>query len=147
MTDFVPQDFVVPLRLERDGFLLEPLGPQHNVRDHDAWMSSIEHIRGTPGFPDGTWPRPMTEAENMADLERHASDFSQRKGFTFTVLDGDDVIGCVYIYPSLDQEHDAAVSSWVRVSHRDRDVPLWKAVTTWLAADWPFESIGYDARP
>jgi hypothetical protein len=37
-------------------FHLEPLGPQHNQADHAAWMSSIEHIRSTPGYPDGNWP-------------------------------------------------------------------------------------------
>ncbi|UJW29792.1 hypothetical protein L3Q67_31775 [Saccharothrix sp. AJ9571] len=34
----------------------EPLGPQHNRADHAAWTSSIEHIRSTPGYPDGDWP-------------------------------------------------------------------------------------------
>jgi hypothetical protein len=33
------------------GLRLEPLGPQHNQSDHAAWMSSIEHIRSTPGYP------------------------------------------------------------------------------------------------
>ena len=98
---FVPDDFQPPLSLVADGFLLEPLGPQHNEDDYDAWSSSIEHIRATPGFPDGRWPRAMTLDENRADLERHARDFAARSGFTYTVLDPSDrsVIGCVYIYP------------------------------------------------
>ena len=43
----------------------------------------------------------MTPDENRADLERHAEDFRNRTGFTYTVLDpaSRDVIGCVYIYP------------------------------------------------
>ena len=77
------------------------LGPEHNEHDYDAWTSSMEHIAETPGFPDGSWPREMTRDENRADLQRHADDFRNRKGFTYTVLDpaGRDVIGCVYIYP------------------------------------------------
>ena len=61
----------------------------------------MEHIAATPGYPDGSWPREMTQDENRADLQRHADDFRTRKGFTYTVLDpaGRDVIGCVYIYP------------------------------------------------
>lgn len=49
---FVPDDFDVPLRHAWAGFHLEPLGPQHNERDYEAWMSSIDHIRSTPGFSD-----------------------------------------------------------------------------------------------
>ena len=95
----------------RIGFLLEPLGPQHNEDDYEAWSSSIEHIRATPGYADGRWPRPMTLEENRADLERHARDFAARSGFTYTVLDPSDrgVIGCVYIYP--DTKGDTTPSS------------------------------------
>lgn len=52
-TPFVPEDFEVPLRLATDQFRLEPLGPGHDERDNEAWMSSIAHIRDTPGSPDG----------------------------------------------------------------------------------------------
>ena len=45
----------------------------------------------------------MSLEENLADLERHARDFADRTGFTYSVLDGDDVIGCVYVYPSRDE--------------------------------------------
>ena len=91
----------VPLGLATDDFVLEPLGPEHNEADSAAWTSSLEHIRRTPGFPWGTWPREMTVDQNREDLERHADDFRERKGFTYTVLDPAhrDVIGCVYIYP------------------------------------------------
>jgi hypothetical protein len=70
---FVPESFVVPTHLEGDGFRLEPLGPEHNERDHAAWMSSIEHIHATPGFGDSDWPAPMSLAENLLDLERTGS--------------------------------------------------------------------------
>jgi hypothetical protein len=101
--EFVPVGFDPPTSLTTDQFRLEPLGPQHNQADHAAWMSSIEHIRSTPGYPDGNWPprSGMTLEENLTDLRRHADDFTRGAGFTFTVLDpGDnDVIGCVYLYP------------------------------------------------
>jgi hypothetical protein len=112
---FVPPDFVVPLRLETPQFVLEPLGPQHNDRDYAAWSSSMEHIHGTPGWEESKWPRAMTLDENRADLERHASDFANRTGFTYTVLSPEgDVMGCVYIYPSKKEAMDAVVQSWVR---------------------------------
>ncbi|MGA2014976.1 MAG: N-acetyltransferase, partial [Solirubrobacteraceae bacterium] len=53
---FVPDDYAVPLALTGPGFRLEPLGPQHNVADHRAWTSSIDHIRATPGFSTWRWP-------------------------------------------------------------------------------------------
>ncbi len=143
---FVPAGFDVPRGLAADGFRLEPLGPEHNESDYAAWTSSVDHIRSTPGFERG-WPREMTLEENRADLERHAEDFRRRRGFTYTVLDpdGGDVIGCVYIYPARDDDHDARVLSWVRSDHAALDAQLRKAVAEWLAAAWPFRSVDYDA--
>jgi hypothetical protein len=85
VAEFVPPDFDVPLGLETSEFVLEPLGPEHNELDYDAWTSSMEHIAATPGYPDGSWPREMTRDENRADLQSHADDFRTRKGFTYTV--------------------------------------------------------------
>ena len=113
---FVPPTFAVPTALEGTGFRLEPLGPQHNERDYHAWTSSVAHIRETPGFIGSDWPHPMSLEENLSDLERHAADFSARRGFTYSVLDGDAVIGCVYIYPSRSSADVADVRSWVRAS-------------------------------
>jgi RimJ/RimL family protein N-acetyltransferase len=144
---FVPVDFVVPLGLENPRFRLEPLGPEHNDSDYRAWSSSMEHIHATPGWEMSSWPREMTLEENRADMQRHANDFENRSGFTYTVLEpGGDVVGCVYIYPPRDELHDVQVESWVRASHAGLDEPLWRAVSDWLAADWPFEKVDYAVR-
>jgi hypothetical protein len=148
VADFVPPDFDVPRQLATPQFVLEPLGPEHNEPDYEAWTSSMEHIHGTPGWEGSRWPREMTPDENRADLERHADDFRNRTGFTYTVLDpaSRDVIGCVYIYPDRDGKCDAGAHSWVRASHAELDAPLWRAVSEWLAADWPFRSVEYAPR-
>jgi hypothetical protein len=145
---FVPADFDVPLRLDTPEFRLEPLGPQHNEADYAAWSSSVEHIHATPGWEESSWPREMTLDDNRRDLERHADDFAQRAGFTYTVLDSSDgdVIGCVYIYPVADDSHDAKVLSWVRESRAGLDAALWRAVSVWLERDWPFERLDYAPR-
>src|SRR6266480_1110174 len=98
---FVPADFAVPDGLTAGEFCLEPLGPQHNAADYAAWTASTEHIRGTPGFAGWGWPHEMSQADNLRDLRRHAQDFAERRGFTYTVLSTGtgEVIGCVYIYP------------------------------------------------
>src|SRR4051794_26181916 len=142
---FVPEAFRPPPSLVSDRFVLELLGPQHNEDDHEAWSSSIEHIRATPGFRDGRWPRPMTLEENRADLERHARDFAAHTGFTYTVLDPSDrgVIGCIYIYPDKKGADDAVVTSWVRATRAGCDAALREVVSRWLVEAWPFERISY----
>jgi hypothetical protein len=143
--EFVPASFDPPTSLVSDEFRLEPLGPQHNESDHAAWTSSIDHVRATPGFPDGNWPPPggMSLEENLADLRRHADHFERRVGFTFTVLDpaSGDVIGCVYLYPSKSEEYDVTAQSWVRADRAHLDVPLADAVADWIATDWPWERV------
>jgi uncharacterized protein YndB with AHSA1/START domain len=146
---FVPDRFEVPRELVTDQFRLEPLGPQHNAADHEAWTSSIEHIRATPGFPVGAWPRPdLTLEENLADLRRHADDFARRAGFTYTVLEPGSgrVVGCVYVYPSRETAGVTDVRSWVRADRAELDVVLHDAVAAWLASDWPFETVSYAPR-
>jgi hypothetical protein len=145
---FVPSGFVVPLALATEQFRLEPLGPQHNDSDYEAWSSSVEHIHATPGWETSSWPDDRSLADNLSDLQRHAEDFENRTGFTYTVLDpaAGDVIGCVYIYPDKSEQHDARVSSWVQASRPELDVQLWQAVTDWLADEWPFERVAYAER-
>ncbi len=143
---FVPADFDVPIQCEGPGFRLEPLGSQHNERDHTAWMSSIDHIRSTPGFEVSDWPTRMSLERNLSDLVGHARDFDNREGFTYSILDGDEVIGCVYIYPSPTSGRDALVGSWVRQSRSTMDWDVWRAVLSWLETAWPFENVSYAAR-
>lgn len=108
-------------------------------------MTSIEHIRATPGMGGRDWPAPMTLAENLADLEMHAQEFAERTSFTYSILDGEMVIGCVYIYPGQD-DHDADVRSWVRSSRSEMDSIVWQALSEWLAEDWPFRTVSYATR-
>ena len=146
---FVPDEFDVPRTLTDARFRLEPLGPQHNAADHAAWTSSIEHIRVTPGWEGSDWPPTggMSAEENLRDLERHAADFAARRGFTYTVLSPDgDVIGCVYIYPARDGEHDARVRSWVSAAASELDAALHDAVRRWLVEQWPFQRFEYVQR-
>jgi hypothetical protein len=90
----------------------------------------------------------MTLEENLADLRRHAQDFAQRSGFTYTVIEAGSgrVIGCVYIYPSREQTGVTDVRSWVRTDRADLDPVLHEAVSAWLTTDWPFTAVAYAAR-
>ncbi len=142
----MPAEFEVPRSLEGPGFRLEPLGAEHNERDYAAWMSSIDHIRATPGFEDWDWPQPMSLEDNLSDVVGHAKDFAGRTGFTYSVVDGEEVIGCVYIYPARDAGHDASVRSWVTAGRAEVDSVLWETVSGWLTTVWPFQNPSYAAR-
>lgn len=152
LSPIVPPDFEVPRVLETPSFRLEPLGVEHNGSDHAAWMSSIDHIRSTPGFIGRTWPEPMTLEENASDLQMHADHFDARVGFTYTVLetDSEQVVGCVYIYgddaSGADATADVHVRSWVRADRAELDIELWRAVSAWLDEDWPFGTVRYASR-
>jgi len=95
----VPDDFDVPRVLRSARFRLEPLGPQHNVADLNAWTTSVDHIRATPGFEGRSWPPDggLSPEGNLVDLVRHADEFDRRVAFAYTVLrpGDDDVIGCL----------------------------------------------------
>jgi hypothetical protein len=145
---FVPTGFIVPREFVTEQFRLEPLGPTHNDADYEAWSSSTDHIHATPGWENSAWPDARTAADNLRDLQRHADDFKNRTGFTYTVLEPQrsDVVGCVYIYPDRTGATDAQVQSWVRAARAELDTPLWRAVSDWLASEWPFEQVDYAPR-
>ena len=145
----VPPDFVVPTGAVNPLFVLERLGPEHNVADLAAWTSSIDHIKATPGFAGRPWPdRAFSLEENETDLVRHADDFAKRTGFAYTVLDpsSGDVVGCVYIYPPRRNGYDVDVRSWVTADRADLDKPLYEFVCEWIARAWPFSEPDYAER-
>ena len=142
----VPPEFDAPTAFTGPGFRLEPLGPEHNERDHEAWMSSVDHIRATPGFSveeEKDWPVPMSLERNLQDLVMHAQHFEERRGFTYSILDGDEVIGGIYIYPARDPRYDADISNWVRGSRAEMDAAVRLALGDWIAEAWPFENPNY----
>ena len=143
-----------PRAFQTEHFRLEPLGPQHNERDRVAWMSSIDHIRATPGFTaedwaGDAWPFPMSLEDNLADLTQHAAEFETGVAFAFTALDPPtaDVIGCVYIDPDETETADAMCRSWVRASHASLDAELHTSLRAWLEGPvWPFTTVRFPGR-
>jgi hypothetical protein len=88
----------------------------------------------------------MSISENLSDLVRHARDFDDRQGFTYSIVDDEDVFGCLYIYPSKTASHDASVKSWVRESRAEMDMVIWRSVSRWLVEEWPFRNPLYAER-
>lgn len=115
-------------------------------------MSSIEHIRATPGFtPEhwggDAWPYPMSLGDNLADLQQHADEFARGEAFAYTVLDpiDGDVIGCVYVDP--DEEAEVRCRSWVRADRAHLDGELAAGVRAWLTGPaWNLTSVRFPGR-
>jgi hypothetical protein len=80
------------------------------------------------------------------DLERHAKDFAECTGFTYTVLDANEaVVGCLYIYPAKDGVHDTRVQSWLCEPEAGHEEEFRQAIAEWLVSDaWPFKRPLYE---
>jgi hypothetical protein len=95
-TPLVPTDFGVPQKLETSEFRLRMLTINDVVRDYDAVMSSVEHLKTI--WPASTWPDGLTLEQNLIDLGWHQKEFQMRRSFAYTVVTPSEsqVTGCVY---------------------------------------------------
>jgi hypothetical protein len=150
MPKLVPNDFAVPEKLETEHFRLRMLTVNDVVKDYDAVMSSLDHLRGVFG-PGTTWPSPdLTLEQDLIDLGWHQKEFQTRRSFAYTVmrLDESQCLGCVYIVPAAAEGYDVDVYAWVRKSAFDAglDSILFGTVQHWLATAWPFTNVRYPGR-
>lgn len=145
---FVPPEFVVPESLETAEFRLRMLTVNDVVKDYDAVMTSVEHLRTV--WLGGKWPVGLTLEQNLIDLGWHQKEFQTRRSFAYTVVTPDEarVIGCVYIEPTHRQGYDAEVYLWARQSElaSGLEARLHAAVKAWVQSQWPFRSVGYPGR-
>ena len=147
---FVPDAFAPPTRVEGEGFVLVPLGPELVDIDYEAYMSSIEHLQQT--FTRSTsWPHEgLTDADAMADMQNEARRFAERSSFAYAVLtpDGTRERGCVYVHPSSKIGYDAVVRLWVTQAEFDAgfDPELFAWVQAWVADAWPLGDVAYPGR-
>ena len=147
---FVPKSFSVPEKLETPRFLLRMLSINDVVKDYEAVMTSVDHLRGVFG-PKSSWPSPdLTLEQDLIDLGWHQKEFQRRTSFAYTVMDPteSECLGCVYLYPTEKSGFDAVVILWVRKSERAKglDPILFEAVKEWVAKKWPFEQVAYPGR-
>jgi hypothetical protein len=145
----VPAGFVVPERLDCDGFTLRPLTIHDVVKDYDAVMTSADRLVGSMN-PADTWPRGLTLEDNLIDLGWHYREYTSRHSFAYTVVsaDGMSCLGCTYIYPSDKAGYDAMAFYWVRTSETGSGLEdrLGGAFRKWIARVWPFERVAYPGR-
>lgn len=144
----MPRDFNVPETLETPEFRLRMLTVNDVVKDYDAVMSSVEHVKTV--WPGSKWPDGLTLEQNLVDLGWHQKEFQIRRSFAYTVVTPSEslVIGCVYIEPTQRAGYDAEVYLWARQSELGGglDGRLYKAVQEWLVAHWPFTNAAFPGR-
>jgi hypothetical protein len=148
MVPFVPRDFQVPATLETAEFRLRMLTIHDVVKDFDAVITSVDHLKTI--WPGGKWPEGLTLEQNLIDLGWHQKEFQIRRSFAYTVvsLSEQTVRGCVYIEPTRKRGFDAEVYLWARKSElalglEDR---LYDAVQNWVTKEWPFEKVAFPGR-
>ncbi|MGC9342483.1 MAG: hypothetical protein ACP5E3_07280 [Bacteroidales bacterium] len=147
---FIPSDFKVPDLLQNEHFRIRMLTVNDVVKDYDAVMTSVDHLRGVFG-PNSTWPADdQTLEQDLIDLGWHQKEFQRRSSFAYTVMNPDEseCLGCIYIDPSSKENYDAEVHLWVRKSAFDNglDPVLFSIVKEWIEKDWPFEKVAYPGR-
>lgn len=145
----VPTEFSVPLKLQTDEFTLYPLTINNLIKDYDAVMASVKHLRGLMGNTD-KWPDGLTIEENLIDLGWHQREFTLRHSFTYSVmsLDEETCLGCCYIYPSMAAEYDVQVFYWIReeLLANGLENKLGTVLRSWLLSAWPFSKVSYPGR-
>lgn len=145
---FVAEDFDVPEVLETSEFRLRMLTVNDLIKDYDAVMSSVEHLKAV--WPGSGWPEGLTLEEDLIDLGWHQKEFKNRTSFAYTLVTPDEskVIGCIYIDPTQARGYDSEVYLWVRTSELEGglDGRLFNTVKRWLADDWPFKNTAYPGR-
>ncbi len=143
-----------PAGLTTDTFVLRPITADDAALDHAAVMETRDFLRV---WEQTSWPADdFTVAANRADLEGLEERHSDRRAYTYTVLDptGTECLGCVYLMPPDASmydgaritpvgdhrwdDHAAAVYFWVRASRLPdgTDRTLLDALRRWLAQDW-----------
>ena len=150
MGKFVPKSFSIPDGIKNKEFKIRKLTIHDLVKDYDAVMSSIDHLKGIFG-PKNSWPSAkLTLEQNLVDLAWHQKEFEIKNSFTYTVMNLIETkcLGCVYINPSEKVGFDAEVIFWVRKSElaNGLDERLFSEIKFWLSKEWWFKNAGFPGR-
>jgi len=150
MKKFVPDPVIIPSGIEAKEFRIRPLTINDVVKDYDAVMSSISHLRGVFG-PSSSWPSTdLTLEQDLIDLGWHQKEFQIGSSFAYTVMSLDEsrCLGCVYVNPSEKVGYDAKVILWIRQSEVSKglDEKLFSTVRKWLSEEWWFTTVAFPGR-
>ena len=142
---FIPKGYKIPQEVETDLFLLRPITIHDVIKDHDAVITSQEHLWNRFGEKWG-WPSPdLSLEQDLIDLAWHQKEAQIQSSFTYSVMSSDQnlQLGCVYVDPPSVNETDAEVWFWVRTSMLESGFAskLEEFVRKWLKTEWPFNVV------
>ena len=143
----VSDNFVVPRSCKIDNFSINQLTVRDITEDYEAVMTSIEKLKGTFDFyPE--WPRSdMSVDEDLSNLGWHQTEFEMGTSFAYSVrlVDTNKYVGCVYLFPSNQENKLVDAYSWVRKGCEHLDSALFLIVKEWIENEWPFKvgSVNY----
>ena len=145
----VPDSFKVPGKYLTDKFVLTPLTVSNLIKDYDAVMSSVKHLKGLMDSED-EWPLGLTLEENLIDLGWHHREFTLRHSFAYTVMspNNEECLGCCYIYPSNKLDFDAQAFYWIRQERLSDGLEkhLERIFKEWLDKEWPFTNVEFPQK-
>src|SRR5581483_4918660 len=113
---WLPPGFCHPERVELEcGMHLRPIRADDVAIDYPAVMGSRERLWAKYGEPWGWPPATMTLEQDREDLAHHEREIAAQETFNYAILNPDEssLLGCVYIDPPEDTDHDVLVSWWV----------------------------------
>ena len=145
MTDWLPGDFVHPLRLDLPtGHHLRPIRESDVDLDLPAVLGSRERLWAVYGEPWGWPPAGMTREQDREDLAHHEAEIAAHLSFNYALFDEAEtqLLGCVYLDPPVQPGSDADVSWWVvdALAGGPVEAALDAAVPAWLRSSWPFRA-------
>lgn len=146
---FLPRDFEIPTLVETARFRIRPITIHDVVKDYEAVMTSVEHLRTS--FPFWGWPPDdLTLEQDLIDLGWHQKEFQLRSTFDFAIMSLDErrLLGCVYVDPAEKEGAEAEITFWVRADELDTGLEheLEATVRQWIASAWPFTQVIYPGR-
>jgi RimJ/RimL family protein N-acetyltransferase len=148
MPDWLPDGFETPQRLDLPtGHHLRPIRADDVDIDYPAVMGSRERLWAKYGEMWRWPPETMSHEQDREDLAHHEEEIGEQITFNYAVLDEaeSELLGCVYIDPGDDPEHDAISSWWV--VDKEAGGPLEEAldelVPRWLTEVWGFRAVDY----
>ena len=150
MGKFVPNSFSIPIGITNKEFKIRMLTIHDLIKDYDAVMSSIDHLKGVFG-PKSSWPsEELTIEQDLVDLAWHQKEFEIKSSFTYTVMNPIETkcLGCIYINPTEKIGYDAEIIFWVRKCEIEKglDERLFSEIKFWLSKEWLFKSVGFPGR-
>jgi hypothetical protein len=115
------------------GWSARPLRLSDAEADYEAVMASADRLKGCLD-PDDPWPEGLTLYENRVDLGWHEREFTSGRSYTWTVVQGDRVVGAAYLCPSDRAGFQAMAFWWVRTGHEGLEAPLGAAFRDLIGA-------------